>query len=374
MSHEVKNSDILIVGGGVIGLLSAYFLQKEGAEITILDKAEVGKESSWAGGGILSPLYPWRYADPVNQLSSYSQKHYQQLCSELEKVTGISPQWLQSGLLMLDCDDDSSAIQSWTNTFQKKLTKLTASQLQDYEPQIGSGYTQGIFQNDVAQIRNPWLVRSMKSYLISKKVRFIENTTIKKIETSRQKVTGVSCESNTYQADKVIIASGAWSSLFPEMKMLDVRPVMGQMILFKTEPQWLKRIVMHNGKYVIPRADGHILCGSTIEWNGYQKHTSEKVREELHAAAIRMIPGLKAVPIIKQWSGLRPGSPNGVPYIGEHPDISGLYANTGHYRYGVVMGLASAQLMADIITGKESFIDKSLFALTAKREPTAEFA
>lgn len=368
-----NTSDIILVGGGVISLLSAYFLHQAGAKITIIDKGEIGKESSWAGGGIISPLYPWRYPDPINKLSAYSQLHYQAVAEALHDTTGINPEWVRSGLLMVENEDNDSELKSWAEKFDKKLQWLDQHDVQQYEPQCSSEFSSGVVQDDVAQIRNPWLVRSLKAYLEIKGINFLENTSVEAINREANRVIGVTTDKGKLSADKVIIASGAWSGLFPELSAIDVRPVMGQMILYKTEPGFLKRIIMSKGRYVIPRADGHILCGSTLEWNGYDKITTQVVREELRQAAAKLVPALAKTEIIKQWSGLRPGSPNGVPYIGEHPEINNLYVNTGHYRYGVVMGLASARLLSDIIEQTESFIDKNEFSIETYREPSEEF-
>jgi glycine oxidase len=368
-----KNSDIIIVGGGVISLLSAYFLIQTGAMVTVIDKGDIGKESSWAGGGILSPLYPWLYPDAINNLSQYSQLHYQSVSEKLNNETGINPQWIESGLLMIDCDDDPQLISNWANQYKKQVRSVRKDDIQQLEAQANPEFEQAYYQDDISQIRNPWLVRSIKSYLQQNGVVFIENETVIKIDSSNKKVTGVSTESATYHSDKVVIASGAWSSLFDEFSSISVRPAMGQMILYKMEPGFLKRIIMCKGKYLIPRGDGHILCGSTIEWNGYEKIITEEVRNELQQAAIHMVPALKNEDIIKQWSGLRPASPNGVPYVDEHPEVSDLYINTGHYRYEVITGLASAQLLTDIISKTDSFVDKKDYALSAKRIASAEY-
>lgn len=368
-----QHSDIVIVGGGVISLLSAYYLQKMGAKISIIDKGEIGKESSWAGGGIISPLYPWRYADEINLLSAFGQQHYAQVTQKLRDVSSIDPQYVESGLLMLDVNDDPGTIKAWQKRFNKRLEWLAQSEIQRYEPKCDIRFTRGVKQDDVGQVRNPWLMRSLRVYLENLGIEFLQNKKVEAIRHANNRAQGVRVGNINIAADKVIVACGAWSSLFPEFSVIDVRPVMGQMVLYKTRPGFLQRIVMAEGRYVIPRNDGHILCGSTLEWNGYDKVTTPEVREELKQAAQALIPELANIPIIKQWSGLRPGSPNGVPYISEHPEIKGLFVNTGHYRYGVVMGLGSARLLADIIGKQQSFVDPADFALDVYREPSKEF-
>ena len=118
------------------------------------------------------------------------------------------------------------------------------------------------------------------------------------------------------------------------------------MILFKTNPHTISRIALDEDRYIIPRKDGHVLFGSTLEHTGFEKVTTAEAMNELKKIAIERYPALKNCPIVKHWAGLRPGSPQGIPYIGAHPDIEGLYVNAGHYRNGVVLGPASARLMA----------------------------
>jgi glycine oxidase len=144
---------------------------------------------------------------------------------------------------------------------------------------------------------------------------------------------------------------------------LPVEPVRGQMILFRASPGLLTRVVLDQGRYIIPRRDGHILMGSTVEHVGYDKRTTESAREELVAAALKLVPGLADAEVVKHWSGLRPGSPDGVPFIGPHPAIEGLFVNTGQYRNGVVMGLASCELASYHMTGRTPVLDVTPYLL-----------
>ena len=163
-------------------------------------------------------------------------------------------------------------------------------------------------------------------------------------------------------SDKVIIASGAWSSSLLNDD-IDVEPVKGQMIMYKGSPGLVKRIVLCDGYYIIPRADGRILAGSTLEKKGFDKSVSEDAMQELNQIAIKIIPALADVPIERHWSGLRPGTEHGIPYICEHDRIKNLYINTGHYRNGIVLGPASAVLMADLICGCKPSLETSPYMM-----------
>ena len=368
--------DVIIVGGGVIGMLTTRFLHEAGLDVMLVDQGELGSESTWAGGGILSPLYPWRYSAPVSELSRYSQQHYPALCAQLDAETGIDPQYIRSGLLFTD-DNEWDAAQSWADTWGYELQHLTSSAvLQECEPQVAERFERGLFFPELGQIRNPRMAQSLRTSLRLKPITIAEHSPVTGLETSDGRVTGVRMGEEIFKARKVIIAAGAWTGLFPEMQSIQVniQPVLGQMILFRGPRHLLKRIVLHEGRYLIPRADGRILCGSTVEMCGFDKHTTEEVKETLRQAAFEIMPELCNLPLLNHWCGLRPGSPNGTPYIGEHPDIQGLYVNAGHYRNGVVMGLASARLLTDILLGREPIVDPAPYRLDAQRTPTAEFA
>jgi glycine oxidase len=139
------------------------------------------------------------------------------------------------------------------------------------------------------------------------------------------------------------------------------------MLLFKTEPGVIRRIVLEENRYVIPRRDGHVLFGSTLEEVGFDKSTTESARNELHALAIKRFPALENYPVVKHWAGLRPGSPSGIPYIATHPSLEGLYINAGHFRNGVVLGPASARLMTNIVAGTIPIVPQEPYSLEASR-------
>ncbi|MEB4592559.1 glycine oxidase ThiO [Candidatus Thiothrix sp. Deng01] len=367
--------DAIIVGGGLLGMLTARSLHKAGLKVMIIDQGELGSESTWAGGGIVSPLYPWRYPAAVSQLARYSQQHYPTLCATLREETGVDPQWIRSGLLFAE-DEEYPAAQEWAQTWGYGLQHLTTAEaLATCEPQLADSFRSGLFFPELGQVRNPRIAHALRTSLRLLPVTIAEHYPVTGLETANGRVTGVRLGDEVFHADNVILTTGAWTGLFPEMQALkvDVRPVLGQMILFRGPRGLLQRIVLSQGRYLIPRKDGRILCGSTVEMRGFDKHTTAAAHAELKAAAYAIMPALRDLPIPNHWSGLRPGSPNGVPYIDEHPDIAGLYVNAGHYRNGVVLGLASVQLLVDRILGNKPCLDPSPYRLDAVRTPTAEF-
>ncbi|MDX1335761.1 MAG: glycine oxidase ThiO [Gammaproteobacteria bacterium] len=357
-------TDCIVVGGGLIGMLTARFLNEAGVNVMVLEQGGMGQESSWAGGGILSPLYPWRYPEPVNRLAAYSQPRYESLCQKLYEETGIDPEWTRSGLLMLSPEDAREGIE-WSKAAGSEMQLVEPDQVQELEPGLQGETAGSLWMPQIAQLRNPRMAQSLRRGLELKGVSLREQVRVTGLVVKDGRVAGVSTDTGSVMADQVLVAGGAWSAQLIRMVTgpIPVEPVRGQMVLFKTEPDVLKRIVLDQGRYLIPRRDGHILMGSTVEYVGFDKRTTEAAREELIEAAINRVPALKYAEVERHWAGLRPGSPDGIPFIGPHPEIEGLHVNTGHFRNGVIMGLASAQLAANLMLGQEPVVDPEPYLL-----------
>ena len=179
----------------------------------------------------------------------------------------------------------------------------------------------------------------------------VEHAEVTSWQIERGRVVAAITSQGEYTAANFIVAAGAWSySLLGEHALkLDIHPVRGQMLLFKVEPGLLRTIILQDGFYLIPRQDGHILAGSTLEEVGFDKSATATVREVLLMKAHALLPALSEATLVNHWAGLRPGSPANIPVISRHPAIANLYLNSGHHRYGVTMAPGSAQLMANML-------------------------
>lgn len=361
---NVAREMTVVVGGGVIGLLSTYLLASAGQEVVLLEAGEAGREASWAGGGIVSPLYPWRYSPAVTALAHWSQDYYPQLGQALLRQTGIDPEVYATGLYWLDLQDEDEAL-AWAERQGRALYPVPMEQVRAAVPALGDGFSRAVFMPGVANVRNPRLLAALREALQRMpNVRVVEHSPVEALIQEGRRIVGVRTAEGEWRGEQVVMAAGAWSAelLAPLGIELPVKPMKGQMILYKCAEDFLPSMVLAKRRYAIPRRDGHILVGSTLEDVGFDKAPTEDALESLKATAVELLPALANAEVVKHWAGLRPGSPDGVPYIGAVSGFDGLWLNCGHFRNGLVLAPASCQLLADLMLGRKPSIDPAPYA------------
>ena len=361
----MQNHDrIHVIGGGIIGLLSARELLAAGRSVVLFDRQEVGRESSWAGGGILSPLYPWRYPAAVNRLAAVSRAIYPEFCQRLYQNSGIDPEWVSSGLLVLDANEREAA-KNWAESESICVEPVDALSLRSLEPALAGRISQGLWMPQIAQVRNPRLIAALKHDLLRSGGDFRENVAIQGFSGRAGRLQGLVTSAGDVSVKQCLVAAGAWTAglLHALGVPLPIEPVRGQMLLFRCRPGLVRHILLRDYHYVIPRRDGRLLVGSTLEHVGFDKTTTVEAREELQQAALELVPALADCEIERHWAGLRPGSPAGIPFIGEYPGLKGLVVCAGHYRNGFALGPASARLAVDLLLGREPLLDPGPYRL-----------
>ncbi|MBB3332743.1 glycine oxidase [Halomonas campaniensis] len=352
-------SEFLVVGGGVIGMMTTLQLADAGHSVTLIERGRCGREASWAGGGIVSPLYPWRYSAPISRLSTWSEGYYPELALRLLEETGIDPEYRQRGLLYLRVSDEARAM-AWARQVGKPLERVGPDFLYAKEPAVVPGLEEALWMPTLGSIRNPRLVRSLHARLAAMPgVTLREGCEVTGFRMAAGRVEAVATADGEVSGGQVIVCGGAWAAglLAPLGVSLPVRPVKGQMILFRAPPGLVRRVVLMDGRYVIPRADGRVLAGSTLEEAGFDKTIDAAARESLWESAVAIAPALAGCEVEHHWTGLRPGSPDGVPFIGAVPGVANLHVNAGHYRNGLVLAPASTRLLVDQLLGREPIVD-----------------
>ena len=351
-------SDCIIIGGGIVGMLSARELALHGFKTSIIDAHAAGRQCSWAGGGILAPLYPWQMAEDLQVLCAWSQRQYPALSEELHAATGIDPELWQCGMLVHAGEELVTAV-DWAKRKNIMHQVLEPGQVPAFAPALDRQQASLLWFPEQAQVRNPRLLSALKANLQQLGVNLYEHTEVRRIRVRQQQVQAVETTRGDFSAPVTVIASGAWTSqLWPE---INVKPVRGQMLCYQADRNFIQTMVLKDGRYVIPRRDGHVLVGSTVEDVGFDSGTTREARDALVFAAEDMLPGINKFPLQGHWAGLRPATPRGFPCIGAWPETEGLFLNTGHNRNGIVLAPGSARLLLDSILQREPTLPGNVF-------------
>ncbi|MES2683521.1 MAG: FAD-dependent oxidoreductase [Pseudomonadota bacterium] len=335
MNPNRHSASALVIGGGVIGLFTAWRLLDAGFAVTVLEQGRIGGSASWAGGGILSPLPPWQAPAPVWALAMESLAVYPAIAADLRDATGIDPEWTPSGMRVLEAPDHQMALQ-WGEAVGLAVD--------------GDEFTLSLPW--VAQICSPRLLRAMQLYLSQRGVQWLENRAIVDFEAHSGRVQSVrAADGMRHAGDAVVLCAGAWTGgLAAALSWpVAVQPVRGQMLRFEAKPGLLEEIVLRGPHYLIPRRDGGILVGSTLEWTGFDTSTTASARTLLFEAACELLPPLRHCPVSHHWAALRPGSDQGIPLIGAAPGFDNLYVNAGHFRNGITLAPASARQVVGLM-------------------------
>lgn len=334
MVSATHSTDVVVIGAGVIGLATAMELRRAGLRVTVIERAAVGRGgASWAGGGILFPLDPDDVDAATMPLLQDSLAHYAGWCAELHALSGVDPEYRVSGMQVLPPADS------------EKWSALAARCGVSVQAQAG---TAGLLLREVAQVRSPRLLRALAVAVRAVGVELIEHEEVLGlIGPERGAVSGVRGRQRDYSAQSVVLASGAWSQTLHAP--LVIEPVRGQMLALRTAPGQIPHIVLAQRQYLIPRADGLVVVGSTLERAGFADVITEQAGQELLACAQRLAPALADAERVAHWSGLRPAPRGAAPHVAWDKQRPGLMLNTGHYRLGLTLAPGSARRVAKLI-------------------------
>jgi glycine oxidase len=346
--------DVLILGGGVIGLTTAYFLAKESVHVEIVDKGDLGQEASWAGAGMIPPAGNPRLATtPYDELLSLSSEMFSRFTQELSDHSGSDSGYLRCGALVLLDEGEQQTVATWRK-HAIDFELLEQEKLHWLEPGLNRRVLRGYFLLDYAQVRNPRYVKSLIAACDSYGVAFRPGCPVHALERSGNRITAVQSGDGRLTAEKIVIAAGAWSEslLAPLGCRLGIRPVRGQIALLNTRWPVLWKILEVGKRYIVPRSDARVLIGSTEEDAGFDKHTTADAIRGLLDFALDLAPVLADASIERTWAGLRPGSPDGMPFLGAVPGLDNLFVASGHFRAGIQLSPITGLLMKQLLLGQ----------------------
>ncbi|PHQ37165.1 NAD(P)/FAD-dependent oxidoreductase [Rhodopirellula bahusiensis] len=374
----------LIVGGGVIGLSIAWELVRRGEDVTVIDRGPIAHGTSWAAAGIFPPANFDRATDPIDRLRGFSHTLWPLWCQQLLDQTGIDPGLIRcGGLYLAETVGEASALtgmMSYWGDLDLECERIEATDLLRRQPRLKDwAQTNPWIQShpnsaawwtpDEYQIRPSRLLTALATACQSRGVVLLPHTSVLDLSTDdtgcTAKVMTRDATEHTLRCDRVVLCGGASiGSICPEIRLeSSVIPIRGQILLLHSET-FTDPIVLNVGnRYLVARGDGNVLVGSCEEEVGFEEGTTCEVIQGLRHFANRVCPELESATVVSQWSGHRPMTFDGFPMIGRVPDQSNLFVAGGHYRSGIHLASGTAVAMADILEGKQSFMDLSAFSV-----------
>jgi glycine oxidase len=343
----METKDCIVVGGGIIGMTTARELAMKGLSVSLFDSGYLAQEASWAAGGILSSMRPWSENPVSAELSNLGKTCYQRFVTELREQTDIDPEYYRSGLLMIN-ESDVEKSRIWASN-----NHVAHSDSYHGYPDDMRIPNNSIFLPDIAQVRVPRLLKALRASLKKLNVTINENRPVTGLEINSGSCKSVQVGTEKYFADKFVITAGTWSVqlLAAQYEHIKIMPVLGQMLCVKLTEQVLDTMILDGSHYLIPRNDGHILIGSTMEYVGFDKKTTDTARKELMDWASSLWPDIQNAKLVQHWSGLRPSTENNKPYLEQLLDHDNVYINAGHFRKGILQAPVCAKKITEMICG-----------------------
>ncbi|MEZ5941623.1 MAG: glycine oxidase ThiO [Planctomycetaceae bacterium] len=336
--------DVVVIGGGVVGLTIAYELANAGAQVSVLDRTEFGREASWAGAGMIPPGASAHAPKSLQSLSIAARARWPLLSAELRELTGVDNEFTECGSLLFPSTENWEAeVSEWSGVPFTVITDDAAT-LKQLAPALSPRHRTALHLPSAAQVRNPPHLKALTAACEKLGVTVLPGREALGFRQTGLQVTEVKTSAGNIAADCFVVAAGAWSTdLLKSVGLeLDVEPVRGQIRMFKCGQRPFIPLLEVGPRYLVPRADGRVLAGSTEEWVGFEKYVTPKGMDELHKFAVDLVPCLADATVELTWSGLRPYSRRGFPHVGRAPHFDNLLIATGHFRAGLSLSPATA--------------------------------
>jgi glycine oxidase len=359
-----EHGDVLVLGGGVIGLSTAWFLAQAGVRVTIVDQGDLGRQASWAGAGIISPGNLEHAHTAMDQLRAHSADLFPRLSGSLWEHTGIDNGYCRCGGLDLIANADDDMADAWRRE-GIVVEELAGDELHRQFPCLASSLTRAYFLPDMAQVRNPRHLQALQAACATLGVQMRPHCPARRLVRHGSRIEAVETDRDRLSADRYLIATGAWTDalLEPLGVRPGIQPVRGQIALLNTGVAE-RRPVLHRGKcYLVPRGDGRVLIGSTEEDAGFHAHTTAAAIAGLLSFGTSLVPELGQAAVERCWAGLRPGSPDGKPFLGPVPGFDNFFLAAGHFRSGIQLSPATALVMKEVLLGEKPTIALDDFRL-----------
>ena len=365
--------DVLVVGGGIQGLATACALARDGHAVELLEREKTGSRASWLAAGLLTPSTPWTYPRALVDLAFTSEARFADFVADLIDHGGPDPELEDHGMLYPSGFGVTPEQVADETEIRRELgyevDLLDRAALDALQPGLGGRVTCAGWQAKGARVRPPRLLAALRRRALALDVVIHENCAVTGLLGGPGGVRGVAAcrdggREQMLEGDAVVLAAGAWSGGLARTLGVDVavRPVRGQILLLRGPPGLLGPTLNAGTNYLVPRPDGRILVGSTMEEAGFDATTTRSALDTLRTVAHELLPATRDMAEEMSWAGLRPGTPDRMPYIGAVPDVPGLVLATGHFRNGILLAPITAACVAAVLAGRAPPVDLSPFA------------
>jgi glycine oxidase len=350
--------DVLVIGGGIVGTAIAERLARDGMSVTLAERGAIGREASWAAAGLLTPVHPWNYPESMLALDAESLEMWPDLVKRVRHEVGIDLQLRATGLVMpIETDEEAAEAErrvQWKRDHGENAELLDADAAREAEPTLRDDVRGALLLPDLAQVRNHRAAPGLAAVAAKHGAEVLDDTAVLRLLHQGGRVAGARTTRGDVRAKTTVLAAGAWSGALlgdGAPAAVHTTPARGQILLLRTRPGELRHMVLGgDGAYLVPRADGRVLAGSTVEYVGFDRSVTVAGTSKVAASIERLTPSLADAALEGTWAGLRPDTPDHMPVMGEIEP--GLIAATGHFRSGIMLAPVTAEIVREILRGE----------------------
>jgi glycine oxidase len=371
----MNQADVVVVGAGVIGCAIARELARQGVSVLAIERDSPGRRATWAAAGMLSPLGESGGSGPFLELADESLRRFAAFAEGLMEESGIDVEYRQAGKLHVAFDGEEGPLHALATDAEAErfgASLLDRAAALELEPALSPEVSAVLRVARDHRVNNRLLAQALLASAVSAGAHFRTASPVAGLTTRDGAVTGVRLASgDQVEAGTVVLAAGAWTAQLSGLpREVPVRPVKGQMFAVDSRSRMpgkdgvqLRHVIYAPDCYIIPREDGRILVGATVEEAGFQKGATPRGITMLMTAAVRVVPAIADLPLVETWAGFRPATPDNLPILGVEPMARGLLYATGHYRNGILLAPVTAHCIAELVVHGRSDVDISGFGI-----------
>jgi glycine oxidase len=373
--REYSELKAIVMGGGIIGCSVAWRLAAEGIVTTVLERGRVGQEASWAAAGMIAPQAEAEGPGPFFDFCMKARDTFDGIVDRLVREGGVDPEYDRAGILYVALDTDERVQlerrAGWQRSVGAPLEELSGAEARRVEPMLSPEAVYAIHMPTNRRTDNRKLTQAYAAAARKAGVEFVEGARVEALALRGERAVGVLMDGGSIrEADVVVNAAGAWAGEIRglEADRVKLHPVRGQIVCFEVAPETIGPALFSLRGYVVPRRDGRLLAGSTMEEAGYDKSVTLAGLDKIARGAAAIVPTLGAATFREAWAGLRPATRDLLPVLGFSPSVSNLLWAAGHFRSGILLSAITGEIIADLVKGRRPAVELSAFSAARFRE------